>query len=169
VVAKAVADHLAANKFEQWLLDEAMQLLVAGATELLRELSGGAYSLRLDAKSRAFAVVDHVNADAVRPARTLSGGETFLASLALALALADQVASLAAGGASRLETILLDEGFGTLDADTLDVVAGALEELGARGRVVGVVTHVRELAERLPVRYEVRKVAGAATVERVDA
>ena len=68
--------------------------------------------------------------------------------------------SLAAGGAARLESIFLDEGFGTLDPDTLDVVAAAIEELGARGRMVGVVTHVRELAERLPVRFEVRKVGG---------
>src|SRR5690606_3345684 len=105
----------------------------------------------------------------VRSARTLSGGETFLASLALALALADQIGGLAAGGAARLESLFLDEGFGTLDADTLDVVASALDELGARGRMVGVVTHVRELAERLPVRFEVRKVGGAATVERVEA
>ncbi len=73
-----------------------------------------------------------------------------------------------AGSAARLETILLDEGFGTLDADTLEVVATALEELGARGRMVGVVTHVPELADRLPVRFEVRKVGGAAQVVRVD-
>ena len=166
-VAKALADHLAANRFEQWLLDSVLRQLTAGATVLLRDLSGGAYSLVLDHKSRAFAVVDHINADAARSARTLSGGETFLASLALALALADQVA-LVAGSAARLETILLDEGFGTLDADTLEVVAAALEELGARGRMVGVVTHVHELADRLPVRYEVSKVAGAATVARID-
>jgi exonuclease SbcC len=166
-VAGALAHHLRADGFERWILEEALRELVAGATALLRELSGGAYSLTLDAKSRVFAVVDHVNADTVRPARTLSGGETFLASLALALALADQVAA-SAGAAARLETILLDEGFGTLDADTLDVVATALEELGARGRMVGVVTHVRELADRLPVRFELRKVGGASTIERID-
>ena len=115
-----------------------------------------------------FAVVDHANADTIRLARTLSGGETFLVSLALALALADQIAELAAGGAVRLESIFLDEGFGSLDADTLETVAAAIEELGAQGRVVGVVTHVRELAERLPVRFEVRKGPGGSTVERVS-
>jgi exonuclease SbcC len=167
-VAGVVAHHLRADGFERWLLEEALRELVTGATVLLRELSGGAYSLTLDERSRAFGVVDHVNADTVRSARTLSGGETFLASLALALALADQVAASAAG-AARLETILLDEGFGTLDPETLDTVAAALEELGARGRMVGVVTHVRELAERLPVRFELRKVGGAATIERIDA
>ncbi|MBN2622734.1 MAG: SMC family ATPase [Acidimicrobiales bacterium] len=167
-VADALAGHLAANRFEKWLLDEALHQLVAGASEMLSELSGSAYALAVDARSGGFAVVDHTNASQVRSARTLSGGETFLASLALALALADQVAALAVGGSARLESLFLDEGFGTLDPDTLDVVATALDELGARGRMVGIVTHVRELAERLPVRFEVRKVGGSATIERVD-
>jgi exonuclease SbcC len=166
-VATTLATHLAANRFERWLLEEALGQLVAGATRLLHDLSANAYSLAVDERG-TFVVVDHVNADQVRSARTLSGGETFLASLALALALADQVAGLAAGGAARLETMLLDEGFGTLDPEALDTVAAALEELGARGRTVGIVTHVRELAERLPVRFEVRKVGGSATVERVE-
>ncbi len=167
-VAEALAGHLAANRFEKWLLDEALHQLVEGASERLSELSGGAYTLAVDARSGDFGVVDHTNASQVRSARTLSGGETFLASLALALALADQVAGLAAAGAARLESLFLDEGFGTLDPDTLDVVAAALDDLGARGRVVGIVTHVRELAERLPVRFEVRKVGGSATIERVE-
>jgi exonuclease SbcC len=168
-VAEALAGHLAANRFEKWLLDEALHQLVAGASEMLGELSGGAYALTVDARSGGFGVLDHTNASQVRSARTLSGGETFLASLALALALADQVAGLAAAGSARLESLFLDEGFGTLDPDTLDIVATALDDLGARGRMVGIVTHVRELAERLPVRFEVHKVGGAATVERVEA
>jgi exonuclease SbcC len=167
-VADALAGHLAANRFEKWLLDEALHQLVAGASETLADLSGGAYTLAVDGRSGGFGVVDHTNASQVRSARTLSGGETFLASLALALALADQVAGLAVAGSARLESLFLDEGFGTLDPDTLDVVASALDELGARGRMVGIVTHVRELAERLPVRFEVRKVGGSATVERVE-
>jgi DNA repair protein SbcC/Rad50 len=168
-VAEALAGHLAANRFEKWLLDEAVQQLVHGASEILGELTGGAYALAVDARSGGFLVVDHTNASQTRPARTLSGGETFLASLALALALADHLgATLAATGPARLDALFLDEGFGTLDPDTLDVVAAALDELGARGRMVGVVTHVRELADRLPVRFEVRKVGGSATVERVD-
>jgi exonuclease SbcC len=75
---------------------------------------------------------------------------------------------LAARGAARLESIFLDEGFGSLDPDTLDVVASAIEELGATGRVVGVVSHVTELAERLPVRYELTRAGNASTIERVD-
>ena len=105
----------------------------------------------------------------MRSVRTLSGGETFLTSLALALALADQIAQLAATGDVRLESVFLDEGFGTLDADTLDTVADALEELGATGRLVGVVTHVRELAERMPVRFEVTKVGATSLVTRAEA
>jgi exonuclease SbcC len=167
-VADLLAGHLAANRFEKWLLDEALHQLVAAAAERLAELSGGAYSLAVDGRSGGFAVVDHTHASQARSARTLSGGETFLASLALALALADQVAGLAVAGSARLDALFLDEGFGTLDPETLDVVATALDELGARGRMVGVVTHVRELADRLPVRFEVTKTGGSATIERVD-
>jgi DNA repair protein SbcC/Rad50 len=166
-----VAEHLGkllrADAFERWLLSRALTRLVTGASTLLRELSSGAYSLALDATNQ-FLVVDHRNADEPRSVRSLSGGERFLASLALALALADHVAELAADGAARLESLFLDEGFGTLDPDTLDVVAAALEELGARGRVVGIVTHVRDLAERLPVRFEVRKGPTTSSVVRVD-
>jgi len=165
-VAQTLARHLAANGFERWLLDEALTRLAAGASRRLRELSAGQYSMGID-EQRNFSVVDHHSADERRPARTLSGGETFLAALALALTLADHLAELASGGTPRLEAIFLDEGFGTLDSETLDIVAGALEELGARGRTVGLVTHVRELAERLPVRFEVRKAPGGSQVERV--
>jgi exonuclease SbcC len=166
-VAKLLALHLRADHFEKWLLEEALTDLTAGATGLLHELSGGAYSLTLDDKTRDFAVVDHRNADERRAVRTLSGGETFLASLALALALAERVSDMAASGAARLEALFLDEGFGTLDADTLDTVAAAIENLGATGRMVGLVTHVRELAERVPVRFEVTKGPASAVVERV--
>lgn len=158
--------HLKSSNFEKWLLNRALRRLVVGATRTMHELSDGAYSLTLD-DAGGFAVIDHRNADEVRSARTLSGGETFLASLALALALSEHVADLAAQGAARLDSLILDEGFGTLDADTLDVVATALEELGSRGRMVGVITHVAALAQRLPVRFEVRKEAGTSTVERV--
>ncbi len=166
-VAQALGRHLAANRFEQWLLDEALGRLVDGASGVLRQLSSGQYSLDLDAAAQ-FQVVDHRNADERRPARTLSGGETFLASLALALTLAEQLAELTATGDGRLESIFLDEGFGTLDGETLDAVTAAIEELGARGRTVGLITHVRELADRVPVRFEVRRTPSTSTVERVE-
>ena len=75
---------------------------------------------------------------------------------------------MAAGGAAKLDSIFLDEGFGTLDADSLDAVASALETLGSDDRMVGIVTHVRELAERVPVRYEVVKGSRTSTITRVD-
>ncbi len=163
-VARSLATHLRANNFERWLLEEALDLLVEGGSRILRELSGGQYELVHSAGE--FAVVDHHDAGLRRPVRTLSGGETFQASLALALALAEQLAGMS--GAASLESILLDEGFGTLDAATLDAVAATLENLAARGdRMVGVVTHVSALAERIPVRFEVHKDARTARVDRV--
>jgi exonuclease SbcC len=164
-VARSLATHLRANNFERWLLEEALDLLVEGGSRILRELSAGQYELVHSAGE--FAVVDHHDAGLRRPVRTLSGGETFQASLALALALAEQLSGMA-GGVASLESIMLDEGFGTLDAATLDAVAATLENLAARGdRMVGVVTHVSSLAERIPVRFEVHKDARTARVERV--
>jgi DNA repair protein SbcC/Rad50 len=165
-VARTLGSHLSARGFEKWIINEALGRLVEGAGGILRELSGGAYSLAIDA-SNSFQVIDHHNADETRSAKTLSGGETFLASLSLALALADELAQLAAGGAARLETIFLDEGFGTLDPDTLATVAATVENLAAGGRMVGIVTHVRELADTVPVQFRVTKDARTAAVERV--
>lgn len=164
--ADTLARHLRANAFEGWLLQEAFHQLVGGASQRLHQLSSGDYSFLWDEKDH-FAIVDHRNADEPRLPRTLSGGETFLASLALALALAEQVAGFAEDGAAPLESMFLDEGFGTLDADSLDTVASVIEDLGAKGRCVGIVTHVRDLAERIPVQYQVTRDASTAHVERV--
>ena len=165
-----VADHLGrllrTDGFESWLMEAALDQLAERATERLFELSERQYSLAVD--NRDFVVRDHTNADELRSARTLSGGETFLASLSLALAVADATAEMASEDAPRMESVFLDEGFGTLDPHTLDTVATAVEELGASGRFVGVVTHIRELADRMPVRLEVTKAGGAATVERIE-
>jgi exonuclease SbcC len=167
-VAAELGRLLDAKHFEAWLVTEALDLLVAGASRRLRELSGGRFSLAFKEGSRDFLVVDHANADEARSVRTLSGGETFQASLALALALADQLRDLAADGAARLESIYLDEGFGSLDADTLETVAATIEGLGTGDRVVGIVTHVRDLAERMPVQYRVGAGPRTSTVTRVD-
>ncbi|MFV0523702.1 MAG: SbcC/MukB-like Walker B domain-containing protein, partial [Acidimicrobiales bacterium] len=166
-VDAALGRHLNASGFERWLLAEALDDMVARGTVRLFELSGGRYSL--EAVAGSFAVRDHANADERRDVRTLSGGELFLASLSLALALADSIAELAPVDAPRLDAIFLDEGFGTLDAETLDVLATAIEELSATGRLVVVVTHVRDLADRMPVRFEIRKGPDTSTVERTDA
>ncbi|MGZ6930147.1 MAG: AAA family ATPase [Acidimicrobiia bacterium] len=165
-VAAELARLLDASHFERWLVTEALSRLVADGSARLFELSSGRYSFVTD--GRDFQVVDHTQADERRSVRTLSGGETFQASLALALALSEQLAELAPGVDHRLGSIFLDEGFGTLDADTLETVAGAIENLGAGDRMVGIVTHVPELAGRMPVQFRVSRRGGSATVERVD-
>lgn len=166
LVAKNLGSHLNAKNFGAWMQNQILTWLVEGATKQLRQLSSGQYSLDLSDKNE-FLVIDHRNADEPRLAKTLSGGETFLASLALALSLAEQVASLAAHGSAKLEALFLDEGFGTLDSDTLDVVAATIEQLGTE-RMVGIVTHVPDLADRIPVQYRVKKVANSSSVERVE-
>ncbi len=96
---------------------------------------------------------------------TLSGGETFVVSLALALGLADVIAHEAGG--SELDTLFVDEGFGSLDADTLDDVMDTLDSLRDGGRVVGVVSHVAELRDRIPTQLHVRKQRSGSTVDQV--
>jgi exonuclease SbcC len=155
-VARELADLLRADRFQAFVQEEALRVLAEDGTRHLEELSGGRYAF--DVEGQDFLVVDHWNADAARSVKTLSGGETFLASLALALALAERLPGLAgAQGQVTLESLFLDEGFGTLDAETLEVVAQALEALRSGNRMVCLITHVRELAERMPVRIEVVK------------
>lgn len=154
-VAHRLALLLKANNFEKWLCSEALELLLAAGSQTLRDLSGGQYELALSGRGD-IEVVDYGEAGMRRSVRTLSGGETFQAALALALALSNQVAGMAAAAARSLDSIFLDEGFGTLDATALDTVASTLERLAAEGeRMVGVVTHVPALAERVPVRFEI--------------
>ena len=166
-VASELGRLLRADGFERWLLAEAVGDLVIRASERLHALSNGQFSF--DPDGTDFDICDHHNADQVRQAKSLSGGETFLASLALALALSDSHADLAPEGAPGLDSLFLDEGFGTLDPETLDVTAAAIEELGASGRMVAIVTHIRELAERMPLRFEVTKSPTTSTVTRVTA
>lgn len=163
-VAAALANHLRANGFERWLMAGAITGLVNGANDLLSQLSGGGYSLQADADG-SFRIIDHRNADEIRDVATLSGGETFLVSLALSLSLAE---TLSASGGAGLDAIILDEGFGTLDEESLDVVAAVLEELTGRGLMVGVITHVKELAARAPVRYRVTREPDGSRVEQLS-
>lgn len=164
-VNEALGRQLSASGFERWLLEEALDDLVARASVRLRELSSSQYSLA--AEDGVFRIIDHNNADEPRDVRTLSGGETFLASLSLALALADSIAELAPVDSPRLGSMFLDEGFGTLDGETLDVVASAIEELSASGRLVGIVTHIEALAERMPVQIVVRKGPTTSSIQVV--
>ncbi|GAA0381627.1 hypothetical protein Acor_53210 [Acrocarpospora corrugata] len=165
-VAHELGLLLRANQFERWLCAEALELLVAAASETLRDLSDGQYELVLGGKGE-IEVVDYAEAGMRRNARTLSGGETFQAALALALALSDQVAGLAASAARSLDSIFLDEGFGTLDPATLDTVATTLERLASgHERMIGVVTHVPALADRVPIRYEITRDQTGSHVQR---
>ncbi|MFB8006248.1 AAA family ATPase [Nocardia sp. NPDC056000] len=135
------------------------EVAVAGSVRL-RRMSGGRYEfVHTDVagpRGRRGGLGLDIRDDytgAIRPAKTLSGGETFMASLALALGLADVVA--AESGGLVLDTLFIDEGFGSLDADTLDAVMGVLDELRSGGRVVGVVSHVDEMRQRIPSRLHV--------------
>src|SRR5487761_878093 len=165
-VALMLGKELRASSFERWLCSEALDSLVAEASVTLIELSGGQYELSRDDRNELF-VVDYQDAGSRRPVHTLSGGETFQASLALALALSRQVVGLSAG-MRDLNSMFLDEGFGTLDEDTLETVATTLERLAADSdRMVGIITHVAALAERVPVRFVVSR-TGATSVLRKE-
>lgn len=166
-VAEALAALLRADRLQAFIRQEAVGALAAEASRLLEQLSRGRYTL--SAGADGFVVVDHWHDSEPRPAATLSGGETFLASLALALAMAEALPSYmgdARGGA--LESIFIDEGFSHLDEETLDLAASALEELAVGDRMVGVITHVAALAERLPARLRVVRDGGRSTVIREE-
>lgn len=144
--------------------------VVAAANDRLRGMLAGRFTLETsderESGSRArrtglaLAVHDHTT-DTVRDPRSLSGGETFTVSLCLALGLAD-VVQAEAGGVS-LGTLFVDEGFGTLDPETLDDVIGQLSRLTAGGRQVGIVSHVEELKQRIPERIAVRRTAAGGS------
>ena len=155
-----LADELQSNRFQQYLHDEIVQELVAGASERLKKISDR-YALVL--REGEFWVLDNDNAGEQRSADTLSGGETFLTSLALALELSTRVQD--AAGAVRLESIFIDEGFGTLDPDTLETVAGAIESLPVGGRMVGIITHIAELTERMPGRIAIERGAEGSRIQ----
>ncbi|WP_406232895.1 AAA family ATPase [Nocardia sp. NBC_01009] len=145
------------------------EVALAGSVRL-RRMSGGRYEFvhsdKAGPRGRRGGLGLDIRDDytgAVRPAKTLSGGETFMASLSLALGLADTVA--AESGGLVLDTLFIDEGFGGLDADTLDAVMGVLDELRDGGRVVGVVSHVDEMRQRIPSRLHVLRGRAGSRLE----
>ena len=139
-----IVGDLTPSKFLRFVLDEKRRVLAALGSERLEELSGGRYRFTDDG---AFEIVDLMAAERPRSAVSLSGGETFLASLALALALAEMVGQ--EGG--RLDAFFLDEGFGSLDPEHIDLAMDGVERLvaGAGNRLVVVVSHVPALRERI--------------------
>jgi exonuclease SbcC len=148
--------------------------VVAAANVRLAVMSSGRYQLRRsdegeNRRQRAgltLSVIDRHTGEE-RSAKSLSGGETFYTSLALALGLADVVRAEAGG--VDLDTLFIDEGFGSLDPDTLDQVLGVIDDLRDRGRVVGIVSHVADLKDRIAERLEVRRLADGSSAVRVVA
>ena len=158
-------NHLAADlrsdKFQAYVLEEAFTELVRGASTRLLALTRERYSLEF--AEDQIVVVDHDNAGETRISDTLSGGETFLTSLSLALELSEQVQR--AAGAVNLDSLFIDEGFGTLDPDTLAVVSETIQSLQVGGRMVGIITHIPELRDEFSQQILVTKHEGYSTVE----
>jgi exonuclease SbcC len=160
-LADAVAGRNAKKMdLETFVLAAELEEIVGAANLRLDDMSSGRYLLRhtdaptgRGAAGLGLEVVDAYTGHA-RPPQSLSGGETFLASLALALGLA-QVVTARAGGI-RLDTLFIDEGFGSLDGDTLELAMRTLDELRQGGRTVGVISHVEAMKEQLPAQLLVR-------------
>ena len=160
---RKVGMELKKDRFIGFLLDESIEELAHRASHELRKISAGQYSLT--SSENNFEVVDHANADEHRSVVTLSGGETFLASLALALGLAGGIPDIAGHSAgARLDAMFIDEGFGTLDPESLDQAVEALERLRDGRRMVGIITHVPTLADRIPDGLTVTRTSGHTAV-----
>ncbi|NDL64965.1 AAA family ATPase [Acerihabitans arboris] len=143
------------DKFRKFAQGLTLEHLIYLANQQLSRLHGRYQLQRKPEAELELEVVDTWQADAVRDTRTLSGGESFLVSLALALALSDLVSHK-----TQIDSLFLDEGFGTLDAQTLDIALDALDSLNATGKMIGVISHVDAMKERIPVQIKVKKVNG---------
>lgn len=154
------ADGAKFRKFAQGLtLDHLIHL----ANRQLMRLHGRYQLARKGSGELELEVRDTWQADVARDCRTLSGGESFLVSLALALALSDLVSHK-----TSIDSLFLDEGFGTLDGETLEVALDALDNLNASGKTIGVISHVEAMKERIPVQLRVHKGVGLG-YSRLDA
>jgi DNA repair exonuclease SbcCD ATPase subunit len=162
-----LATWLNAGNFQQYLMSSAFERLAHEGSSHLKELSNGRYTFAYNEKE--FQVIDQWNGDDARSVNTLSGGESFLASLSLALALAESLAELnLTGGAVALESLFLDEGFSTLDAEGQGRVADALQVLQGGKRLIGVITHVQALADQMPARIEIERTLGGSRVRQAN-
>lgn len=153
-----------------FVLAAQLEAVVSAATQRLQAMSGGRYSLKHtttsfgNRKAGLGIEVEDGWTGRTRATGSLSGGESFMAALALALGLADIVLSDAGG--TRLETLFVDEGFGSLDSDTLDEVLNCLDELRSGGRVIGLVSHVPELKERIQTQVTVTKTRAGSAISQ---
>ena len=167
-------ENLASTPLSAWVLIARLEEVLAAANPRLAAISSGRYELAsvpddgtASRKSGlGLAIIDH-DTDAMRSPRTLSGGETFYTSLALALGLAD-VVSAEAGGV-ELRTMFIDEGFGSLDSHTLSLVMAQLQALRSAGRTVGVISHVEEMATQIADQIQVRPLPEGGSTLRVRA
>jgi len=142
-------------KFRRFAQGLTLNHLVFLANEQLNKLDGR-YQLQCQPnETLSLSVLDTWQGDCLRDTKTLSGGESFLVSLALALALSDLVSSK-----TSIDSLFLDEGFGTLDNDTLEVALDALDNLNATGKMIGIISHVESLKERIAVQIKVEKQSG---------
>ncbi|ERH30018.1 AAA family ATPase, partial [Actinomyces sp. oral taxon 172] len=174
IAAASGPENLASTPLAAWVLITRLEDVLAAANPRLERISSGRYQLVAvsddGTSSRksglGLAIVDH-DTDAVRSPRTLSGGETFYTSLALALGLADVVTAEAGG--VELRTMFIDEGFGSLDSHTLALVMEQLQALRCAGRTVGVISHVEEMATQIADQIQVRPLAEGGSTLRVRA
>ncbi len=142
-------------KFRKYAQGLTLDHLVYLANQRLKHLHGRYYLERKKGDALELQVIDTWQADSQRDTKTLSGGESFLVSLALALALSDLVSHK-----TSIDSLFLDEGFGTLDSDTLEVALDALDNLNSCGKMVGVISHIEAMKERIPVQIHVEKKNG---------
>ena len=174
IAAASGPENLASTPLSAWVLIARLEEVLAAANPRLAAISSGRYELvsvpddgTASRKSGlGLAIIDH-DTDALRSPRTLSGGETFYTSLALALGLAD-VVSAEAGGI-ELRTMFIDEGFGSLDSHTLSLVMAQLQALRCAGRTVGVISHVEEMATQIADQIQVRPLPEGGSTLRVRA
>ncbi|CAJ0991463.1 hypothetical protein SODG_001023 [Sodalis praecaptivus] len=141
------------DKFRKFAQGLTLEHLIYLANQQLARLHGRYQLQRKTHEELELEVVDTWQADAIRDTRTLSGGESFLVSLALALS--DLVSHK-----TGIDSLFLDEGFGTLDAQTLDIALDALDTLNASCKMIGVISHVEVMKERIPVQIKVSKING---------
>ena len=163
---KHLQSILKGNSFVEFMAEEQLIQVTRMASERLSSLTRQRYSLEVDSQG-GFLIRDDANGGVKRPVTTLSGGETFLTSLSLALALSAQIQLR---GEYPLRFFFLDEGFGTLDAELLDTVISALEKLHSQRLSVGVISHVQEIRARMPKRLivEPAEPSGRGTRVRLE-
>lgn len=150
------------KKFRIFAQGLTLDYLIHLANVQLQQLHNRYQLKRKDGEALELDVIDTWQADSIRDTKTLSGGESFLVSLALALALSDLVSHK-----THIDSLFLDEGFGTLDRETLDIALDALDNLNATGKMIGVISHIDALKERIPVQINIKKMSGLG-VSRLD-